>query len=78
MSQEQIDKENANRRLDWADKKEDANANRRQKYQSSNLQAVNEKRRLKYLQMTDVYEYSTMCARAHSSVLSRTIFSSFN
>jgi len=54
MSQEQIDKDNANRRLDWADKKEDANANRRQKYQSSNLQAVNEKRRLKYLQMTDV------------------------
>ena len=44
--------DNANRRLDWADKKEDANANRRQKYQSSNLRAVNEKRRLKYLQMT--------------------------
>ena len=39
MSQEQIDKDNANRR---------------KKYQSSDLQAVNEKRRLKYLQMTDV------------------------
>ena len=37
MSQEQIDKDNANRR---------------QKYQSSNLRAVNEKIRLKYLQMT--------------------------
>jgi len=49
---EKEDEDNANRRLDWTDKKEDANANRRQKYQSSNLRAVNEKRRLKYLQMT--------------------------
>ena len=44
--------DNANRRINWANKKEDVNANRRQKYQSSNLQAVNEKRRLAYLQMT--------------------------
>lgn len=39
MSQEQIDKDNANRRM---------------KYRNSNLQAVNDKRRLKYLQMTDM------------------------
>ena len=57
---EKKDEDNANRRLDWAIKREGMsqeqidkdNANRRKKYQGSDLQAANDKRRLKYLQMT--------------------------